>query len=58
LYNFDKKAILLSSIANCKFLQKKYTEAIEKYEEARNLVQSHNLDLKNSIIGNMAICSM
>jgi hypothetical protein len=45
-------------MANCRFIQKKYTEAIQLYEDARKSVFSHNVDLKNSIVGNMAVCSM
>jgi hypothetical protein len=36
-------------------MQKKFSEAIKKYEEAKNVVSLHNIDLKNSIVGNMAI---
>ena len=45
-------------MGNCKLMQKKYSEALLEYEEARKAVLSHNLDLKNSIMGNMAICSI
>ncbi len=56
LFNFDKKATLLSSVANCLFMQKKFDEAIKVYEEARGAIAGDSVDLKNSIVGNMAIC--